>query len=71
MKGKHKRAVFIDVIGALKEHYAGVLCAYMRYVLITIIYVDIASSAKDVKAHSYVSRKVAITILPYLTDRGT
>ena len=50
MKGEHGRAVFIDVIQALKEHYAGVLCTYVHCVLILIICVDIASLARDVKA---------------------
>lgn len=51
MKRKLARVVFIDVLFALKEHHAGGLGAYMHYVLIIIICVDTASSARDVKAH--------------------
>lgn len=63
MKREHGRAVFIGIIQALKEHYAGILCAYRHYVLILIICVDRASLA-SVKAQAYFPWKIAITIIP-------
>lgn len=64
MKREHGRAIFIDIIYALKEQCAGVLCADMHYVLILIICVDVASLARDFKAQAYLPWKVAVTIIP-------